>query len=249
MTTHPTAPALLQPYPGLPVTLTDVGEGQPVLLLHGGAGPASLTAVMDHFAPTRRVLTPTHPGWDNTPRPDWFAGVDALVETYLDLLDDFQLHDVLVLGSSFGGWIAAEMAVRDRGRRIGRLVLVGAIGPEVPGHPVRMPGQGPEGGNGAEGPRPGPSPEAIRTMVAYTGPSLADPKLLPRLGRVTVPTLAVWGENDAVATPDFGRVYAAAIPGARFEVIPDAGHLPWREAPDATFAAIAAFVAAETEPA
>lgn len=115
MTTHPTTPHLLQPYPGLPVTLTDVGEGRPVLLLHGGAGPASMTAITDRFAPTRRVLAPTHPGWDDTPRPDWFAGVDGLVETYLDLLDDLHLHDVLVLGSSFGGWLAAEMTVRDRG--------------------------------------------------------------------------------------------------------------------------------------
>lgn len=232
-TTHPQP---LQPYPGLPLTLTDLGEGRPVLLLHGGAGPASMTAIADHFAAGRRVLTPTHPGWDATPRPDWFAGVDALVETYLDLLDDLQLHDVLVLGSSFGGWLAAEMAIRDRGRRIGRLVLVGAIGPEVPGHEVRTPVQTPN--------TPGPSPEAIRTMLAYTGPAMADPKLLHRLGRVAVPTLAVWGEDDAVVTPDFGRAYAAAVPDARFEVIPDAGHLPWREAPDATFAAIDAFVTA-----
>ncbi|MFF7652990.1 alpha/beta fold hydrolase [Streptomyces sp. NPDC007983] len=239
MTTHPTTPPPLQPYPGLPLTLTDVGEGRPVLLLHGGAGPASMTAIADHFTPTRRVLTPTHPGWNDAPRPDWFTGVDGLVETYLDLLDDLRLHDVLVLGSSFGGWLAAEMAVRDRGRRrIGQLVLVGAIGPEVPGHAVRMPTPAPG--------VPGPSPEAIRTMLAYTGPALADPKLLHRLARVTVPTLAVWGENDAVVTPDFGRAYAGAIPDARFEVIPGAGHLPWQEAPDTVLSVIDAFVTAGT---
>ncbi|MFI0815251.1 alpha/beta fold hydrolase [Streptomyces sp. NPDC021098] len=233
---------LRRPYPGLPLTLTDVGEGRPALLLHGGAGPASMTAFIDHLAPTHRVLAPTHPGWDDTPRPDWFAGVDALVETYLDLLDDLRLHDVLVVGSSFGGWLGTEMAIRDRGRRrVGQLVLVGAIGPEVPGHEVRTPPQTP----GA----PGPSPESIRTMLAYTGPAMTDPKLLHRLGRITVPTLAVWGEHDPVVTPDFGRAYAAAIPDARFELIPEAGHLPWREAPKAVFTTVDAFASAGDGPA
>ncbi|WP_262705498.1 MULTISPECIES: alpha/beta fold hydrolase [Streptomyces] len=274
----------VEPYPGLPLTVRDVGAGRPVLVLHGGAGPASVSGVVDHFAATSRVLAPTHPGWEDTPRPEWFAGVDDLVETYLDLLDDRDLRDVLVLGSSFGGWIAAEMAVRDRGRRIGGLVVMGAFGPRLEGHEVRFPtappgpppaensgrgedpgrgeGSGPaqgsgsaqgpgpgEGagsaqGSGAPAPRRGPSPAALQALAAYAGPMKSDPKLLHRLARVTVPALAVWGENDTVVPPDYGRAYAAAIPGARFELIPGAGHLPTREAPEATFAAIDAFLAA-----
>ncbi|WP_275560248.1 alpha/beta hydrolase [Streptomyces sp. 5-6(2022)] len=305
---------LVEPYPGLPLTVRDVGAGRPVLVLHGGGGPASVSGVVDHFAATSRVLAPTHPGWEDTPRPEWFSDVGDLVETYLDLLDDRDLRDVLVLGSSFGGWIAAEMAVRDRGRRIGGLVIMGAFGPRLEGHEVRFPtappgpppgeGSGPAQGPGtgygpgtaqgtgpaqgsrtaqgpataqgpgtAEGPeraqeperaqgpehaqgpgagegsgapvsRRGPSPAALQALAAYAGPTKSDPKLLHRLARVAVPALAVWGENDTVVPPDYGRAYAAAIPGARFALIPGAGHLPTREAPEATFAVIDAFVAA-----
>ncbi|WAP59042.1 alpha/beta fold hydrolase [Streptomyces sp. S465] len=257
MTSQQTTGFTIEPYPGLPLTVRDVGAGRPVVVLHGGGGPVTMTGVVDHFAATSRVLAPTHPGWDGTPRPEWFSGVGDLAETYLELLDDRDVSDVVVLGSSFGGWIASEMTVRDRGRRIGALIIVDAIGPRVEGHEVRIPTAPPGSpapaapaapptgqGSGAPEPPRGPSPEAIRTMLAYTGPSLSDPKLLHRLARVKVPALAVWGENDTVVTPDFGRAYAAAIPGARFELIRDAGHLPAREAPQATFAAIDAFLAA-----
>ncbi|MFG2583554.1 alpha/beta fold hydrolase [Streptomyces malaysiensis] len=247
MTTHRTGGFTLEPYPGLPLTVRDVGAGRPVLVLHGGGGPATMAGVVDHFAATSRVLAPTHPGWEDTPRPEWFSDVGDLVETYLDLLDDHDLRDVLVIGSSFGGWIASEMTVRDRGHRIGGLIITGAFGPEVEGHEVRFPtappGPPPGEGSGAPAPRRGPSPAALQALVAYAGPSKSDPKLLYRLARVTVPALAVWGADDTVVPPDFGRAYAAAIPGARFALIPGAGHLPTREAPETTFAAIDDFLA------
>ncbi|MFJ2344950.1 alpha/beta fold hydrolase [Streptomyces antimycoticus] len=247
MTTHQTTGFTIEPYPGLPLTVRDAGAGRPVLVLHGGGGPASVTDIVDHFAATSRVLAPTHPGWEDTPRPEWFSDVGDLVETYLDLLDDRDLRDVLVVGVSFGGWIAAEMTVRDRARRVGGLVIMGAFGPHVEGHELRFPtappGPPPGQGSGAPAPRRGPSPAALQALTAYAGPTRSDPKLLHRLARVSVPALAVWGEQDTVVPPDFGRAYAAAIPGARFELVPAAGHIPTREAPEVTFAAIDAFSA------
>jgi pimeloyl-ACP methyl ester carboxylesterase len=229
MTTDPTQ-RTLQPYPDLPLTVTDSGHGRPVLVLHGGAGPASMTALVQHLATACRVLTPTHPGWDATPRPEWFAGVSLLTETYLDLLAEFDLRDVLVIGNSFGGWVASELTLRDRGRRISQLVLIDAIGPEIPGQRVQAPTSG-----------PGPSPENMAALRVYAGSAMADPALLHRLGQVKLPTLLVWGEHDTVVTPDFGRAYAAAFANAWFVVIPDAGHIPMREAPAATFAVIDGF--------
>ncbi|WJD96432.1 alpha/beta fold hydrolase [Streptomyces antimycoticus] len=249
MTTHQTTGFTIEPYLGLPLTVRDAGAGRPVLVLHGGGGPASVTDIVDHFAATSRVLAPTHPGWEDTPRPEWFSDVGDLVETYLDLLDDRDLRDVLVVGVSFGGWIAAEMTVRDRARRVGGLVIMGAFGPHVEGHELRFPtappGPPPGQGSGAPAPAPrrGPSPAALQALTAYAGPTRSDPKLLHRLARVSVPALAVWGEQDTVVPPDFGRAYAAAIPGARFELVPGAGHIPTREAPEVTFAAIDAFSA------
>ncbi|HEX4216246.1 MAG TPA: alpha/beta fold hydrolase [Candidatus Dormibacteraeota bacterium] len=228
------------PHPELPLTVALRGEGRPALVLHGGAGPDSMTAIVDHLAQTHHVLAPTHPGWDGTPRPSWFAGVDGLVETYLDLIDDLGLHELLVLGSSFGGWVAAEIAVRDRGRRLSELVLVDAIGPVIPGQSIAVPG-GPPPGPGA-GPRRGLDPRNMQALAVYAGSDTGDPKLLSRLSRVKARTLLLWGDEDVVVAPEFGRAYAGAIPGARFELIEGGGHIPTREQPEATLAALDRFL-------
>jgi pimeloyl-ACP methyl ester carboxylesterase len=218
--------------------LLDTGSGdRTVLALHGGAGPRGVTPVVEHFAPRARVLAPTHPGWSGTPRPDAFSGVDDLAVAYLDLLEDEDLDDVVVVASSFGGWVAAEMAVRDRGRRLGRLVVLDGIGPEIEGQPVRRP-QPPPGVPGA----PGPDPADLAALQAYAGPRMADPKLLRRLARVRIPALLIWGEDDVVVPPAFGKAYAAAFANARFEVVPGAGHMPALQAPAATFDLIDVFL-------
>jgi pimeloyl-ACP methyl ester carboxylesterase len=53
----------------------------------------------------------------------------------------------------------------------------------------------------------------------------------------------LWGENDTVAVPDYGRAYAAAFLDARFHLIPGAGYLPTREAPEAVFTTLDTFLA------
>ncbi|GLY37306.1 alpha/beta hydrolase [Amycolatopsis sp. NBRC 101858] len=226
----------LRPHSGLDIPLVDTGRGdRTVFVLHGGAGPRGVEPIVEHFAPHARVLAPTHPGGAGTPRPDWFSGVDDLAVTYLDLLDDEDADDVLVVASSFGGWVAAEMAVRDRGHRLGRLVVLDGIGPEVEGHAISLP-QPPPGA-------PGPDPADMAALRVYGGPRIADPKLLRRLARVRIPALLVWGADDVVVPPAFGKAYAAAFADARFEVVAGAGHVPHVQAPAETFALIDEFVA------
>jgi pimeloyl-ACP methyl ester carboxylesterase len=58
-----------------------------------------------------RVLSPTHPGFDGTPRPDWLTTIGGLAEVYDKLLDQLQFSDVAVISSSIGGGIAAELAI------------------------------------------------------------------------------------------------------------------------------------------
>ena len=70
-----------------------------------------------------------------------------------------------------------------------------------------------------------------------------DPELLGRLGQIGVPTLVVWGDSDRIFTPGYGRAIAAAIPGAEWSLIADAGHLPHIEQPAAFFAQMARFMA------
>jgi pimeloyl-ACP methyl ester carboxylesterase len=59
-----------------------------------------------------------------------------------------------------------------------------------------------------------------------------NPRLRRWLSRIAVPTLVLWGASDRVVTPDYGRAYAASIPGARFELIERAGHYPEIEQPE-----------------
>ena len=119
------------------VTVEDRGDGQPFLLLHGGAGPqsvsrfAQLLAEKDHH----RVVTPTHPGFGGTPRPDGLHSVAGLATLYSALLDDLGLEDVTVIGNSVGGWIASEMALLGS-PRVSGMVLIDAVGIEVEDHSV-----------------------------------------------------------------------------------------------------------------
>src|SRR5260370_16506501 len=83
------------------------------------------------------TIVPTPPGWNGTDRPDWFTGIDDLALAYLHYLDDRDLRNVLVIGSSMGGWIGSEMAVRDGAGRITGLILIDAVGIKVDAHPIR----------------------------------------------------------------------------------------------------------------
>ncbi|MFG2827497.1 alpha/beta fold hydrolase [Streptomyces sp. NPDC048434] len=63
-------------------------------------------------------------------------------------------------------------------------------------------------------------------------PSMTDPTLLGRLGAIALSTLVLWGESDGVVDADYGRAYAGAIPGARFQLLAGAGHVPQSETPE-----------------
>jgi pimeloyl-ACP methyl ester carboxylesterase len=232
------------------LTVDERGEGQPFLILHGGAGPQSMARFSQLLADAghNRVLTPTHPGFGGTSRPDALSTIDGLARLYLALLDDLELGDVTVIGNSIGGWVAAELALLNS-PRVGALVLIDPVGIEVDGHrvadvsaltvpeimalsfrdpaPFRV--------------DPTTIPDAQKAIMAgnsastaiYTGtPAMADPTLLGRLGGITVPTLVLWGDSDRIVDADYGRAYAAAVRSARFHLLPGTGHMPQLETPE-----------------
>ena len=232
------------------VSLTERGEGHPVLLLHGGAGPQSVTGFADLVAAREhaRVLTPTHPGFGGTARPDGLTSAAGLAATYTALLEALDLTDVTVVGNSVGGWVAAEMALTGSAR-ISSVVLVDAVGIEVPGHPVadvssltmdqvaELSYHDPDAFRIDVSTMPPAQAAAMAgnraALTVYGGePSMTDPTLAGRLGAVTVPVLVIWGESDRIVDPDYGRAYARAVPGARFHLLPGTGHLPQVETPD-----------------
>jgi pimeloyl-ACP methyl ester carboxylesterase len=243
------------------VRVDDRGKGRPVLLLHGGGGPQTVAGFAELFATTgpARIITPAHPGFGGTPRPDGLASVAGLAALYHDLLDRLDLRDVTVIGNSIGGWIAAELALFGSAR-ISSLVLVDAVGIEAGGHPVtdifplsmdelaRLSYYNPaafriDPAAMTEDQRAGMAANRAALRV-YGGARMADPGLRDRLAAIACPTLVIWGEADRIVDPGYGRAYAAAIPGARFELLPGTGHLPQLETPEQLVRAVRDFISA-----
>ena len=221
---------------------------QPFLLLHGGAGPASVAAFGDLLAARKhaRVIVPTHPGFNGTPRPGALGSVGALARFYAALLERLDVWDVTVIGNSIGGWIAAELALLGS-PRVSGAILIDAVGAEIPAHPpTDVSGLGPQQLTAlsfhdlskavADPDGPGPSPEMVQANMgalrAYSGPTMSDPTLLDRLKELDLPVQVIWGESDGIAGPDYGRALAAAIPGAHFTLMPETGHMPQVETPE-----------------
>lgn len=239
------------------------GQGSPVLLLHPEIGIAADAPLLRLLGQGAQVIVPTHPGFGQTNAPHWVTTVADLAYCYLDLLDCLDLTDVTLVGLGFGGWIAAEIAVRSTAR-LSRLVLGNAVGIKPGDHLTRdiadifaMTSEeiaraayfDPDAARRDYATMPESELIAIarnREATARFGwsPYMHNPKLLRRLHRIKIPTTVLWGMSDQIVAPDYGRAYAAAIPGARFEPVKRAGHYPHEEQPEAVARCILAMITA-----
>ena len=243
------------------IAFKEYGAGRPFFVLHGGGGPLTVDAFAKRLAAEHsvRVFVPTHPGFGGTSRPENLTTVRELAARYIQLLDELDLSDVTVLGNSMGGWIAAEMALLPS-RRIGRVVIVDGVGIEVPDHPIadfysltprqiaELSYHDPDRYGIDPTKLPPAALEAMAgnraALAVYAGTSMLDPTLAQRLSAVRVPTLVIWGDADRIADSAYGRAFAAAIPGAKFELLSATGHLPQIESPAALMEVIRNFAAA-----
>jgi pimeloyl-ACP methyl ester carboxylesterase len=225
----------------LEVTFDEQGEGRPVLLLHGGGGPPSMGRLPSALSEAFAVIAPVHPGFAGTARPEWYTGIDDIALTYLKLVEQRDLRDVLVVGSSIGGWIASEMAVREH-ERISGTVLLNAVGIKVEGieladffsltpqelitYSFHDPAAAPDPTQLPQEARDIQAANAATLAVYAREPYMHDPKLRRRLGLVPTPVAAIWGKSDQIAPEPYGRAYAGSFPNGQFQPIRDAGHLP-----------------------
>ena len=250
---------------GTSVEATVNGSGRPILLLHAGLWLASDAGFAGELAQLGKVIAPQHPGFATGEPPEHLANADDLAYVYLDLLDRMQVQDALVVGASLGGFVAAQMAVKDT-RRIAGLVLISPLGlrpgrrderdyvdvfatdePDLVklafAEPARfqvVPREIPEAGLMAR-------VRAREALSRYVWqPYMHDPRLAHKLHRVQVPTLVLRGAADRIASPATAEAYAAGIAGARLQVIDNAGHLPHVEQAGAVVSAIAALVTSIT---
>jgi pimeloyl-ACP methyl ester carboxylesterase len=233
------------------VTVQDRDRTRPFLLLHGGGGVLTMAGFADLLAERThsRVLLPTHPGFGGTAKAGGLTSVTRLAQTYVTMLEQFDLTDVTVIGNSFGGWLAAEIALQ-HSPRVSGVVIVDGIGIEVPGHPMTdVSGLSPAEirshsfHDPSKAPAPpdtggiGPSPD-VQALIGYAGPAMSDPTLAGRLGGLDVPAHVLWGESDGIVDPEYGKAYAAAIPLATFTLLPRTGHLPQVETPEELLGAL-----------
>jgi pimeloyl-ACP methyl ester carboxylesterase len=259
MTNLPPAPSIK--VNDIAVELDRRGTGPALLYLHPHLGLARAEPFLAALAPRFAVCAPSHPGFGRSALPRHFSAVDDLAYFYLDLIEQLALDRITLVGSSFGGWLAAEIAIK-ASPLIARLVLIDPLG-------IRVSAQA----DNADIVDIFATKQAELDRLAYHDPKYAlldhngmseedafihfrnresaalfgwspymnDPKLKGRLHRVKVPALVLWGDSDRIVTPDYGRAYAASIPGARFDTVAAAGHFPHIEQPTAVAEKIVAF--------
>jgi pimeloyl-ACP methyl ester carboxylesterase len=246
---------------GTSIVLHRAGHGDPLLFLHGAGAGGRWLSFQGALAARFDVIAPTHPGHAGSPAAEWIEDVLDLAFHYLDLLDALGLDRVHLVGASFGGWIAAEMAVL-ASHRLRSLVLVDPVGIKVEGwiYPFIF---------GMELPevvatifhRPeaalalAPRDQSVDTLVdlyrqsaamarVAWNPYLYDPRLRRRLARVTAPTLLAWGEHDRLAPLVCADAWRKEIPGARLVTFAGSGHVPHLEEPAAVASAVVEFCGA-----
>lgn len=235
---------------GINLEIEEAGQGRPLLFLHPGEGLQPARPWLAELARSHRVIAPHHPGWGGSALPDWVGSVDDLAYLYLDLATQLKLERALLVGNSFGGWIAAEMAVRNTTRFAG-LVLAGPLGIKVGGvldrdivdmHAIPraefMRLAWADSSRGAVDATKLPDTELAgiargRESLAVFGwkPYMHNPRLKRWLHRIDIPTHLIWGEQDGIISLAYCEAWKAEIAGATLETIPRAGHFPHWEQP------------------
>jgi pimeloyl-ACP methyl ester carboxylesterase len=241
------------------VHLLSGGDGPPLLFLHAAGGAGQWHEFHELLARRFTVFAPDHPGFGGS---DEFADVedmDDLVYHYLDVIERLGLDSPHVVGASFGGWLAAELAVAAP-HAVGSLVLLSPAGLRLPEHPIadlflmtpeQLAGALFHDSAKAAGIFPA-EPGVDDVLAAYRDmtalarfawtPFLCNPKLERRLRRATAPTLVVWPAEDRIVPIAHGHRYAELIPKAELSVVEDCGHAMYFERPAEFAAAVTEFL-------
>ena len=229
------------------LTVLKGGAGKPLLVLHEELGYPGWMKWNEALSERRTLVTPLYPGFGRSPLASWIMNVRDLGNLIARFVREQKLGPIDVIGFSFGGWVAAEMAANDPAT-FSRIVLVAPVGirpPEgeikdlftVPAliylrESVRDIAATPEFGALYDG---GTSPEqyeAFEDARAETArlawqPYMFNPSL-PHLleGTANNPTLLIWGRDDRVAPVSAAEVYRKSMKNSRTLVLDGCGHRP-----------------------
>jgi pimeloyl-ACP methyl ester carboxylesterase len=244
--------AVALPGQGIDVAVLRGGEGPTVVYLHGLQGVSADDPLLLALACRFHVVAPICPGFGDLADIDDIRDIHELALAYDDLLGALDLGAVPVVGHSFGGMVAAELAAHVPGR-VSTLVLAAPFGMwRDDQQTADLFTAYPLGIRDLLWVDPAsPAAEAAAAALARAEePDVDDPLLaallgmargmttagkflwpLPdrglerRLHRIAAPTLLVWGAKDVVVPPGHAALFAARLPAARIEVLDDAGHM------------------------
>jgi pimeloyl-ACP methyl ester carboxylesterase len=217
------------------------GSGPTLLYLHGFGGLAD-SPLLQKLSESHRVLATEHPGFGPSQIPDWMMAAGDLAFFYLDLLKALDLKDVHLVGHAVGGWIAAEIAIRNTARlkTVALLAPAGVVVPNVSIADIFLANTeemllrqvhdatAPAAATWIETERAKPIDYVLQNRAALArigwSPRLHNPQLGYWLHRIDVPTLVVWGEDDKIVPFACHRPYLDHIPGAKLHALPNTGH-------------------------
>ena len=240
------------------------------VLLHGINNISPVAPFLDRLAAHAKIVAPSLPGFGQSPDMSDCDTIYDLVHVVRGVLDALPAAKVTLIGFSFGGWVAAELAAAGHPKLDG-LVLVDPFGIKLAGREGRdfphLFNTNPEelsrrawhdqsrrpagsyglGWHSAIG--DAMSDEEMVTLarnwdslcVYAWRPHMYNPQLKHWLHRIAMPTLVLWGESDRIVTPEYGRAFAGLIPDAAFSTIAAAGHHPELEQPDVFVERVARF--------
>jgi pimeloyl-ACP methyl ester carboxylesterase len=241
------------------IKLHRAGSGPTVLFLHGAGGVPQWLPFFDMLAERHEILVPEHPGFGGSDDPASIRSIADLALFYLDLVEEAGLERIHLIGNSLGGWLAAEILIRDRSR-FKSLVQLAPAGIRVKGVPP--------GDNFIWGPEEAlrnlyydqsfadrilavkPGEEQLDVMlrnrftVAKLGwqPRWFDPDLEKWLHRIKLPALVVWGEDDKIMPAAYAPLWRERLPEARLLMLAKCGHLPHVEHAERVAREVRAFI-------
>jgi pimeloyl-ACP methyl ester carboxylesterase len=225
------------------VRLHRAGKGPPLLFLHGAEGYSQWLPFFDALAEQYDVLVPEHPGYGASDDPPLIRNIADMALFYLDFLDSLDLRDLHIVGHSMGGWIAAELLIRNQSRAKS-LTLISSAGIRVEGVPsgdlfiwnreellrnifynqayadIALSLQ--------------PTEQQLDTMLKnrFTSTKLGwqprwyNPDLEKWLHRIKLPSLIIWGDDDKVMPSAYAGLWRERLPDARLVIIEKCGHVP-----------------------
>jgi pimeloyl-ACP methyl ester carboxylesterase len=235
---------------GRPTVILHGGEGPPFVYLHSTIFESYMwLPFYQTWAKQFHVYVPTHPGFGKSGGFDQIDTIEDYAFHYVELLDALGLDQVILGGVSLGGYIAAEFAVRWP-ERVKKLWLSGAPGFWVEDEPLpdlfrlmqdrvkirELLFHDPNSATAKMVIQEDPDEErmllgfqAMTALARVVWDRPYDPKLGARLRRVQCPTLLLWGDDDRLVPPAYGKAYAKHLPQAEFKLLPKCGHLPMFE--------------------